>query len=58
MMRFARSMGTDRPTPELEPVRLRICVLMPTTRPSRSTRGPPELPGLIGASVWTTFGIV
>lgn len=25
---------------------------MPTTRPSRSTSGPPELPGLIDASVW------
>ena len=29
-------------------------VLMPMTWPSRSTSGPPELPGLIGASVWTT----
>ena len=25
---------------------------MPTTAPHRSTSGPPELPGLIGASVW------
>ena len=25
---------------------------MPTTRPERSTSGPPELPGLIAASVW------
>jgi len=27
-------------------------VLMPTTRPRLSTRGPPELPGLSAASVW------
>ena len=27
-------------------------VLIPTTWPHRSTSGPPELPGLIGASVW------
>jgi hypothetical protein len=25
---------------------------MPITRPSPSTSGPPELPGLIAASVW------
>src|SRR2546425_687310 len=29
-----------------------ISVLMPITRPQRSTSGPPEFPGLIGASVW------
>ena len=28
--------------------------LIPTTRPSMSTRGPPELPWLIAASVWIT----
>ena len=27
-------------------------VLIPTTAPHRSTSGPPEFPGLIGASVW------
>ncbi len=27
-------------------------VLMPTTWPRESTRGPPELPGLRAASVW------
>lgn len=27
-------------------------VLMPTTRPERSTSGPPELPGLMAVSVW------
>src|SRR2546429_9121943 len=28
-------------------------VLMPTTRPDKSTRGPPLLPGLMAASDWT-----
>ncbi len=32
-------------------------MLMPTTRPSMSTRGPPELPGLIAASVWMKSSI-
>ena len=31
---------------------LRICALMPITRPRASNSGPPELPRLIGASVW------
>ena len=31
---------------------LRIAVLMPITAPVESTSGPPELPGLIAASVW------
>ena len=34
-----------------------ICELMPITRPSASISGPPELPGLIEASVWMTFEI-
>ena len=29
-----------------------IAALMPTTSPLRFTSGPPELPGLIAASVW------
>ena len=29
-----------------------IAALIPTTLPSRSTSGPPELPGLMDASVW------
>ena len=31
-----------------------MAVLMPITRPCASTSGPPELPGLIAASVWMT----
>ena len=34
------------------PPRVKIAVLMPTSWPSRSTSAPPELPGLIAASVW------
>ena len=43
-----------KPTPMLPVVRpaLWMAVFMPMTRPSRSANGPPELPGLIGASVW------
>ena len=36
----------------------RPCVLTPTTRPSASTSGPPELPGLTAASVWIASGTV
>jgi hypothetical protein len=32
-----------------------MAVLMPMTRPSRLSSGPPELPGLIEASVWMKF---
>ena len=32
-----------------------IAVLMPTTLPPASRRGPPELPGLMAASVWIRF---
>ena len=38
--------------PTLPPVLLWICVLIPITRPSASSSGPPELPLLIAASVW------
>jgi hypothetical protein len=34
------------------PPPVRICELTPITRPSSSSSGPPELPGLIAASVW------
>ena len=37
--------------PDVAPM-LRIAVLMPITAPVESTSGPPELPGLIAASVW------
>ena len=56
-MSRASSMGMAKPRP-IEPPspwlwpRLRMAVLMPTTAPVASTSAPPELPGLIAASVW------
>jgi hypothetical protein len=44
--------GTAKPTPSARPEVLRIWALMPITRPRASNRGPPELPRLIGASIW------
>ena len=46
--RCARSAGIAKPIPEAPWM---IAVLMPITWPSRLTSGPPELPGLIEASV-------
>ena len=43
---------TAKPTPSFPPDSLSICELTPTTRPLRSSSGPPELPWLIAASVW------
>ena len=51
--------GTAKPMPtEPWPPPVAICELMPITRPFASRSGPPELPGLIEASVWITSGIV
>ncbi len=38
------------------PVGSKMAVLMPTSRPLESRRGPPELPGLMAASVWVAEG--
>jgi hypothetical protein len=54
---IACSADTANPTPWLAPLRVRMAVLMPTRRPRASTSAPPELPGLIAASVWITDGI-
>ncbi len=51
--------GTAKPTPTL-PLPLppvTIWVFTPITRPRASSSGPPELPGLIGASVWMASSI-
>ncbi len=49
-------MEIARPIPSAWP---RItAVVIPTTSPRLLTRGPPEFPGLIEASVWITSGIV
>ena len=52
--------GIAKPTPMLPPLslpapadpRVAMAELTPMTSPSRSTSGPPELPGLMAASVW------
>ena len=41
-----------KPTPCEPPEREKIAVLMPTTLPAMSISAPPELPGLMAASVW------
>ncbi len=43
------------PMPAKAPLRLAIAVFMPTTSPRAFESGPPELPGLIAASVWMKF---
>jgi hypothetical protein len=44
--------GIAKPMPTLPPLGARMAVLMPTSSPRRLTSAPPELPGLIEASVW------
>ena len=44
--------GIEKPMPMLPPDGERICELIPTSSPSVFTSAPPELPWLIGASVW------
>jgi hypothetical protein len=41
-----------KPSPSLPPLREMIEALIPMTSPSALTSAPPELPGLIAASVW------
>src|SRR5512145_747782 len=49
--------GIANPTPEYTPVLENIAVLIPITLPWVSMSGPPELPGLIAASVCIILGI-
>ena len=51
--------GTAKPMPTLPslPPPVWIWELIPITLPSASISGPPELPGLIAASVWITCEI-
>ena len=50
--RSARSMGIAKPSPIEPPLFEKIEELTPTTSPSALASGPPELPGLMAASVW------
>ena len=56
---MATASGTAKPIPTLPPPAtpvapgtVAIAEFTPTSRPSQSTRAPPEFPGLIDASVW------
>ena len=44
--------GMAKPAPAKEPLPVMMKVLMPMSSPCASTSGPPELPGLMAASVW------
>ena len=46
------SMGMAKPTPAEVPVLVKMAVFTPMRRPRESSSGPPELPGLIAASIW------
>ena len=50
--------GIAKPTPSLPPDWLWICAFTPITWPAAFRSGPPELPWLIGASVWIASPIV
>ena len=49
------SIGMAKPSPTLPPPTEAMAVLIPMTAPVASTSAPPELPGLIGASVCTAL---
>ncbi len=44
--------GTAKPMPAELPLLLKIMVFIPMSCPAESSSGPPELPGLMAASVW------
>ena len=49
---LARSIGMAKPTPWNPPLRVAMALAIPMTSPRVLISGPPELPGLIAASVW------
>ena len=51
-MRLTSSTGIAKPMPALAPEGLKMAVFTPISRPAESSSGPPELPGLMAASVW------
>jgi len=51
------STGTANPTPLDAPEGETIIVFMPISSPAELSSGPPELPGLIEASVWIMLGM-
>ena len=57
-MRLTVFTGMAKPMPEEAPLGLYIAVFTPTNCPNELSKGPPEFPGLIAASVWITSRIV
>ena len=57
-MRFAVLMGTGEPHTRVDAGASRYQEVDAMTFPYRSSSGPPELPGLIGVSVWMTWGML
>ena len=53
-MPFTASIGNANPTPANAPLGDAIAVFTPMSEPLLSSNGPPELPGLMAASVWMT----
>src|SRR5262249_28834783 len=53
--RLRTSTGIAYPIPTLEPDGEKSAVFTPINRPPELSKGPPELPGLIAASVWITL---
>ena len=51
IIRLANLTGMAKPIPSFPPEREAIAEFIPTKVPFKSTRAPPELPGLIAASV-------
>ena len=49
---MARLMVTTKPSPSKPPDLEILWLATPITSPAMSNMGPPELPGLIAASVW------
>ena len=49
---LAMAEGIAKPIPTLPPLGEKIALLMPMTSPFMLNSGPPELPRLIGASIW------
>ena len=56
--RLTLSTGIAKPIPANSPEGLTIAELTPINRPELSKRGPPELPGLMGALIWIMLLIV
>src|SRR5262249_60077842 len=54
---LTESIGMAKPMPAFVPEGERMAVVTPITRPAESSNGPPELPGLMAASVWITLVI-